>query len=205
MPDFDWRTRQSQSIRTLALKLGGKKCRKKLHSIVISASTATLSGMIYLSIAIQSGKITQLSEERAGAVAPAFMGVADAGKQVLDIYQYITCCCYPTNGLLHCVPVQEGYRLSTAANGVRRKAVSAGAAGDSLLHRPADGVCIVGAAGNVLEDTAAGRRAALGAPQEGYQLCPGAVCIGREGIAAGAAGNITSEKQSRKKMQKVVK
>ena len=30
--------------------------------------------LAYLSIAIQSGKITQLSEERAGAVAPAFMG-----------------------------------------------------------------------------------------------------------------------------------
>ena len=47
-----------QSIQNLLVKHTGKK----LHSIVISASTATLSGILYLSIAIQSGKITQLSE-----------------------------------------------------------------------------------------------------------------------------------------------
>ena len=39
-----------------------KNIAKKLHAIVISASTATLSGIIYLTIAIQSGKIVQLSE-----------------------------------------------------------------------------------------------------------------------------------------------
>lgn len=48
---------------------------KKLHSIVISASTATLSGILYLSIAIQSGKITQLSEVGVGLLA----GLALAG------------------------------------------------------------------------------------------------------------------------------
>lgn len=60
-----------QSIQNLLVKHTGKK----LHSIVISASTATLSGILYLSIAIQSGKITQLSEVGAGLLA----GLALAG------------------------------------------------------------------------------------------------------------------------------
>lgn len=54
-----------QSIQNLLVKNVGKK----LHSIVISASTATLSGLIYLSIAIQSGKIAQLSEVGIGLLA----------------------------------------------------------------------------------------------------------------------------------------
>jgi len=60
-----------QSIQNLLVKHTGKK----LHSIVISASTATLSGILYLSIAIQSGKITQLSEVGVGLLA----GLALAG------------------------------------------------------------------------------------------------------------------------------
>lgn len=60
-----------QSIQNLLVKHTGKK----LHSIVISASTATLSGILYLSIAIQSGKITQLSQVGAGLLA----GLALAG------------------------------------------------------------------------------------------------------------------------------
>ena len=60
-----------QSFQNLLVKHVGKK----LHSIVISASTATLSGIIYLSIAIQSGKITQLSDAGVGLLA----GLALAG------------------------------------------------------------------------------------------------------------------------------
>lgn len=60
-----------QSFQNLVVKNVGKK----LHSIVISASTATLSGIMYLSIAIQSGKITQLSEVGIGLLA----GLALAG------------------------------------------------------------------------------------------------------------------------------
>lgn len=60
-----------QSIQNLLVKHTGKK----LHSIVISASTATLSGILYLSIAIQSGKITQLSQVGAGLLT----GLALAG------------------------------------------------------------------------------------------------------------------------------
>lgn len=60
-----------QSIQNLLVKHTGKK----LHSIVISASTATLSGILYLSIEIQSGKITQLSEVGVGLLA----GLALAG------------------------------------------------------------------------------------------------------------------------------
>ena len=60
-----------QSIQNLMVKNVGKK----LHSIVISASTATLSGIMYLSIAVQSGKITQLSEVSGGLLA----GLALAG------------------------------------------------------------------------------------------------------------------------------
>ena len=39
---------------------------KKLHTIVISASTATLSGLIYLTLAINTGKIIQLKEVGVG-------------------------------------------------------------------------------------------------------------------------------------------
>jgi len=60
-----------QSLQNLVVKNVGKK----LHSIVISASTATLSGIIYLSIAIQSGKIVQLSETGIGLLT----GLALAG------------------------------------------------------------------------------------------------------------------------------
>ncbi|MDO5545297.1 MAG: DMT family transporter [Eubacteriales bacterium] len=60
-----------QSIQNLVVKNVGKK----LHSIVISASTATLSGIMYLSIAVQSGKIAQLSEVSTGLLA----GLALAG------------------------------------------------------------------------------------------------------------------------------
>lgn len=54
-----------QSIQNLVVKNVGKK----LHSIVISASTATLSGIMYLTIAVQSGKIAQLSEVSVGLLA----------------------------------------------------------------------------------------------------------------------------------------
>lgn len=61
-----------QSVQNLAVKNVGKS----LHSIVVSASTATLSGIMYLSMAIQSGKITQLSEVGIGLLAGlAFAGV----------------------------------------------------------------------------------------------------------------------------------
>lgn len=60
-----------QSVQNLVVKNVGKS----LHSIVISASTATLSGIIYLFIAIQSGKITQLSEVGFGLLG----GLALAG------------------------------------------------------------------------------------------------------------------------------
>ena len=60
-----------QSIQNLVVKNVGKK----LHSIVISASTASLSGIMYLSIAVQSGKIVQLSEVGIGLLA----GLALAG------------------------------------------------------------------------------------------------------------------------------
>lgn len=53
------------SVQNLLVKHVGKT----LHSVVISASTATLSGIIYLSIAIQSGKIAQLSEVGGGLLA----------------------------------------------------------------------------------------------------------------------------------------
>lgn len=54
-----------QSVQNILVKNVGKK----LHSIVISASTATLSGLIYLSLAIQSGKIVQLAEVDIGLLA----------------------------------------------------------------------------------------------------------------------------------------
>lgn len=60
-----------QSVQNLVVKNVGKN----LHSIVISASTASLSGIMYLSIAVQSGKITQLSEVGIGLLA----GLALAG------------------------------------------------------------------------------------------------------------------------------
>lgn len=39
-----------------------KSVAKKLHTIVISASTASLSGLIYLILSFYTGKIIQLSE-----------------------------------------------------------------------------------------------------------------------------------------------
>lgn len=54
-----------QSVQNILVKNVGKK----LHSIVISASTATLSGLIYLSLAIRSGKIVQLAEVDIGLLA----------------------------------------------------------------------------------------------------------------------------------------
>lgn len=47
-----------QSIQNLLIK----NVAKKLHAIVISASTATLSGIIYLILSIHTGKIIQLKE-----------------------------------------------------------------------------------------------------------------------------------------------
>lgn len=47
-----------QSIQNLLVK----NVAKKLHTIVISASTATLSGIIYLILSIHTGKIIQLKE-----------------------------------------------------------------------------------------------------------------------------------------------
>lgn len=47
-----------QSIQNLVVK----NVAKKLHTIVISASTATISGIIYLLLATHSGKIIQLKE-----------------------------------------------------------------------------------------------------------------------------------------------
>lgn len=54
-----------QSVQNLVVKNVGKT----LHTIVISASTATLSGIIYLSLAMQSGKILELSEVGVGLLA----------------------------------------------------------------------------------------------------------------------------------------
>ena len=54
-----------QSVQNLLVKHVGKT----LHSIVISASTATLSGIIYLSIAVRSGKILELAEVGTGLLA----------------------------------------------------------------------------------------------------------------------------------------
>lgn len=51
-----------QSIQNLIVK----NVAKKLHAIVISASTATLSGLIYLALAINTGKIIQLKEVASG-------------------------------------------------------------------------------------------------------------------------------------------
>lgn len=51
-----------QSIQNLIVK----NVAKNLHTIVISALTATLSGLIYLILAIDTGKIIQLKEVGAG-------------------------------------------------------------------------------------------------------------------------------------------
>lgn len=60
-----------QSVQNLVVK----NVSEKLHSIVISASTATLSGIIYLTIAVQSGKVVQLTEVSEGLL----IGLALAG------------------------------------------------------------------------------------------------------------------------------
>lgn len=60
-----------QSIQNLVVK----NVSKKLHAIVISAFTATLSGIIYLITAIHTGKIIQLSEVGQGLL----IGLAIAG------------------------------------------------------------------------------------------------------------------------------
>lgn len=60
-----------QSIQNIVVKNVGKS----IHSIVISASTATLSGIIYLCIAIQTSKIYQLSDVSTGLLT----GLALAG------------------------------------------------------------------------------------------------------------------------------
>ncbi len=54
-----------QSVQNILVKNVGRK----LHAIVISASTATLSSLIYLSQAVQSGKIIQLAEAEIGLLA----------------------------------------------------------------------------------------------------------------------------------------
>lgn len=51
-----------QSVQNLLVK----NVSKKLHSIVISASTATLSGLIFLTISIQSNKILELQDVSSG-------------------------------------------------------------------------------------------------------------------------------------------
>ncbi|MBO3443506.1 DMT family transporter [Clostridium sp. CCUG 7971] len=51
-----------QSIQNLVVK----NVSKKLHSVVISASTATLSGIVFLTIAIYSNKIIELKEVSLG-------------------------------------------------------------------------------------------------------------------------------------------
>lgn len=54
-----------QSIQNLVVK----SVSKKLHSVVISASTAILSGIIFLTIAIYSNKIVELREVSTGMLA----------------------------------------------------------------------------------------------------------------------------------------
>ena len=51
-----------QSIQNLVVK----NIAKELHTVIISASAATLSGIVYLTIAIESGEIVQLSEVSQG-------------------------------------------------------------------------------------------------------------------------------------------
>ena len=60
-----------QSVQNLLVKHVGKS----LHSIVISAATATLSGIFYLSIGVRSGKILELSQVSTGLL----MGLSLAG------------------------------------------------------------------------------------------------------------------------------
>lgn len=60
-----------QSIQNLVVK----NLAKRLHAIVISASTATLSGIIYLLLAINTGKIFQLQEVGRGML----LGLSLAG------------------------------------------------------------------------------------------------------------------------------
>ncbi len=51
-----------QSVQNLVVK----NIAKELHTVIISASAATLSGIVYLIIAIKSGEIVQLSEVSQG-------------------------------------------------------------------------------------------------------------------------------------------
>lgn len=61
-----------QSIQNLVVK----NVAKKLHTIVISASTATISGIIYLLLATHSGKIIQLKEVSDGMlIGLSFAGI----------------------------------------------------------------------------------------------------------------------------------
>lgn len=60
-----------QAVQNLVVK----NVSKKLHSIVISASTATLSGIIYLVLAVRTGTIIQLGEVSRGLL----MGLSLAG------------------------------------------------------------------------------------------------------------------------------
>ena len=66
-----------QSVQNLLVKHVGQT----LHSIVISASTATLSGIIYLAIAVQSGKILELAN-----VGPGLL----TGLSLAGVYGMLT-------------------------------------------------------------------------------------------------------------------
>ena len=92
--------------------------------------------------------------------------------------------------LLCPIAIQEGHGLGTGAVEVGREASIACAVGDAVDHSPTDRIRIPGACGHIGE---AGRTAdyglALGAPQEGYDMCAGAVDVGREASIACAVGD----------------